>query len=67
MPREREPLDLTPEEREDCIKDYIDEFIHSNGSIVAELTCRRKLTRVGLDRYEINDLFKTAYQKRREV
>lgn len=55
MPR-REPLDLTPEEREEYISAHCEEFKKSSGSAVAEMELRIKLARIPMDKDEIDFL-----------
>lgn len=57
--RKHEPLDLTPEEREECIREYIDQWRHSSGSALAEAKTVASLKRIGMDRDEINYLIRT--------
>lgn len=52
----RERLDLTPEEREDCIKDYTDEYKNSSGTVFYEALYIAKLAKLGLDKDEIDYL-----------
>ena len=54
----REPLDLTPEEREECIQEYLDIFRNTSGSAVHEYQCRVRLNKLGLDRDEIDYLIR---------
>lgn len=51
-------LDLTPEERQEYIEDCIDEFKENSGSVVAEQTCRIRLSKAGIDRDEIDYIIK---------
>lgn len=52
----REPLDLTEEEREECVVAYTDEFKLSNGGAFAEAIYRGKLKKLGIDRDEADYL-----------
>jgi len=53
------PDDLTPEEREECLQEYLDVFKNSNGNMAAEVRFRISLGRLGLDRDEIDYLVRT--------
>ena len=50
------PEDLTPEERQDCIEEYLDVFKNSSGSAVHEAQLRIRLKKLGIDRDEVDML-----------
>jgi hypothetical protein len=52
-------LDLTPDEREECIIEYVDEFRNGTGGALAEYYCRMCLDKIGMDRDEIDYLIRT--------
>jgi hypothetical protein len=53
------PDDLTPEEREECLQEYLDIFKNSSGNMTAEVRLRINLDKLGLDRDEIDYLVRT--------
>jgi len=53
------PDDLTPEEREECLQEYLDIFRNSSGNMTAEVNFRIMLKRLGIDRDEIDYLVRT--------
>ena len=50
--------DLTEDEWNECYVDYIDEFKNSDGGPAAEVTCRIKLQKLGIDEDEIDYLIR---------
>lgn len=50
--------DLTPEEYEDCIAEYLNIFENSSGSVSDELHCRLSLKKIGMEEDEIDSLIK---------
>lgn len=51
--------DLTQEEFEECLAEYLDVFRNSSGSATAELICRIRLKDIGMEKDEIDYVIRT--------
>jgi hypothetical protein len=50
-------LELTPEERKECLEAYVFEYMHSRKTFADRLHLNIMLKKIGLDADEVKDVF----------